>query len=208
VGKVFVDMTMSLDGYVAGPNDGPALPLGENGERLHAWLYNLASWRERHGIAGGTADRDAEILDEAFRNLGAVVLGKRMYDLAGGWGENPPFHVPVLVLTHTPQETIVKEGGTTFIFVTEGIEHALQQARAAAGDRDISIAGGANTVQQFVNAGLVDEIQIHLAPILLGGGVRLFDHLDTAQIALERTRVIDAPRVTHMRFRIMKGSID
>jgi dihydrofolate reductase len=206
MGKVHVDVTMSLDGFVAGPNDGPDLPLGEGGERLHEWLYGLSTWRETHGLEGGTADRDAEVLDEAFRNNGAIVLGRRMFDNAHGWGDEPPFHVPVFVLTHQPREREVKEGGTTFTFVTEGIESALEQARAAAGDKDVAIAGGANTVQQYLKAGLVDEIQLHVAPLLLGGGVRLFDHLDGEELQLERTRVIDSPRVTHLRFRVTKAA--
>jgi dihydrofolate reductase len=202
VGKVFVDITTSLDGFIAGANDGPELPLGEGGERLHEWVFGLASWRERHGIAGGTSDQDAEILDEAFRDTGAVVLGKRMFDNAHGWGDNPPFHVPVFVLTHDARDTIAKEGGTTFTFVTDGIESALAQAKDAAGDKDVSIAGGANTIQQYLHAGLLDEIQIHVVPLLLGDGVRLFDKPGTPQLELEPTRVIDSPGVTHMRFRV------
>jgi dihydrofolate reductase len=201
VGRVFVDISTSLDGFIAGPNDGPDVPLGEGGERLHEWVFGLVSWRERHGLAGGTADRDAEILDEAFRNTGAVVLGRRMYDNAGGWGEEPPFHVPVFVLTHDAREPLTKAGGTTFTFVTDGIESALEQAKRAAADKDVSIAGGANTIQQFLQAGLVDEMQIHVVPLLLGGGVRLFDDLGDQQLELETTRVIDSPGVTHMRFR-------
>jgi dihydrofolate reductase len=201
VGKVFVDISTSLDGFIAGPNDGPDVPLGVGGERLHEWVFGLVSWRERHGLAGGTADRDAEILDEAFRNTGAVVLGRRMFDNAGGWGDEPPFHVPVFVLTHDEREPLTKAGGTTFTFVTDGIESALEQAKRAAGDKDISIAGGANTIQQFLQAGLVDEMQIHVVPLLLGRGVRLFDDLGRQQVELETTRVIDSPAVTHMRFR-------
>jgi dihydrofolate reductase len=204
MGKVHVDITMSLDGYVAGPNDGPDLPLGEGGEELHEWVFGLESWRKAHGLEGGTTGRDAEVLDEAIRDNGAVVLGRRMFDNAHGWGDNPPFHVPVFVLTHEAREPIAKEGGTTFTFVTDGIESALEQAKAAAGDRNVSIAGGANTIQQYVNAGLVDELQIHVAPLLLGGGIRLFDSLRADQIELETTRVIDSPEVTHIRFRVVK----
>ncbi|HEV8688224.1 MAG TPA: dihydrofolate reductase family protein, partial [Gaiellaceae bacterium] len=171
---------------------------------LHEWVYGLESWRERHGLGGGTRDQDAEVLDEAFRNLGAVVLGRRMFDLAQGWGEEPPFHVPVFVLTHRAQDPLVKEGGTTFTFVTDGIESAVEQAKAAAGDKDVSVGGGASTVQQVLNAGLLDEIQIHVVPLLLGDGRRLFDDIGT-DIALERTRVIESPSgVTHLKFRVVK----
>lgn len=205
MGKVAVDLSMSLDGFIAGPNDGPENGLGDGGERLHEWLYDLSSWRERHSLAGGQANRDAEILDEAFKNTGAIVMGRRMFDLAEApWGDNPPFHMPVFVVTHRAREKVVKQGGTTFTFVTDGIESALERAKAISGDKDISVAGGANVLQQYLKAGLLDEIQIHLIPILLGDGRRLFDQLDTQQIELETTRVIESPGVTHLRFRIVK----
>ena len=203
MGQVVFELSMSLDGFIAGPNDRPGLGLGEGGERLHQWAYDLASWRERHGLAGGQTNRDAELLDEAFRNTGASIVGRRMFDNAEGWGENPPFDMPVFVLTHQAREPLVK-GGTTFTFVTDGIESALAQARAAAGATNVAIGGGANVAQQYLKAGLLDEIEIHLVPILLGGGIRLFDHLGDAQIELERTRVIDSPSVTHLRFRVVK----
>jgi dihydrofolate reductase len=199
--NVFVEITMSLDGYVAGPNDSPDLGLGEGGERLHEWLFDLASWRERHGREGGETGRDSEILEEAVTATGAVIVGRRMFDNARGWGEEPPFHVPVFVLTHEAREPLVK-GDTTFTFVS-GVESAMEQARAAAGEKGVSIGGGANTIQQFLNAGLVDEIQIHVAPLLLGGGVRLLDNLQPG-IELEKTRVLDSPQVTHLRFRVVR----
>jgi dihydrofolate reductase len=203
VGKLVFDITMSLDGFIAGPNDGPELGLGEGGERLHEWVFGLASWRERHGLSGGTFDENAEVLDEAFRDTGAIILGKRMFDNAKGWGDDPPFDVPVFVLTHTAREKLTK-GKTTFSFVTDGIESALEQARAAAGDKNVNIGGGANTGQQYLQAGLLDEMQIHIVPLLLGGGIRLFGDLGDEQIALETTRVIDTPDVTHLRFRVVK----
>jgi len=204
MGRVLVDITTSLDGFVAGRDDGPELPLGEGGERLHEWVYGLASWREPHGLEGGETNRDSEILEEAMGNLGAVVVGRRMFDNAGGWGDNPPFHVPVFVLTHEAREQEPKEGGTTFTFVTEGVETAIDQAQTAAGDKDVSIGGGANTIQQFLRAGLVDELQIHLAPLLLGGGVRLFDDLGTDEVKVQSTRVVESPVVTHLKFRVVK----
>jgi dihydrofolate reductase len=203
MGKVFVDITMSLDGFIAGPNDGPELGLGEGGERLHEWVFGLASWREPHGLTGGEVDRDSEILGEAIERTGAVVLGRRMFENAKGWGDEPPFHVPVFVLTHESREPLAKKG-TTFTFVTDGIERALEQAREAAGAKDVSVAGGANTIQQYLNAGLVDEMQIHVAPLLLGGGIRLFDDLETDQIEVEGTGVVESPGVTHLKFRIIK----
>ena len=203
MGKVRFEITMSLDGYVAGPNDSPELGLGEGGERLHEWVFGLASWRGPHGLEGGETNVDSELLDETIKATGAVIVGRRMFDNARGWGDEPPFHVPVFVLTHEPREVLVK-GDTTFTFVTDGIESALEQARAAAGDKDVSIGGGANVAQQYLKAGLLDEIQIHVAPLLLGGGIRLFDQLGDAKIELEKTRVIDSPLVTHLRFRVVK----
>ena len=204
-GRVLVDISMSLDGFITGPNDGMDLPLGEGGDRLHEWLYDLVSWRDRHGLTGGRSDSDAEILDEAFETVGAVVMGRRMFDVAKEpWGDDPPFHMPVFVLTHEGREPLVKQGGTTFSFVTDGIESALEQARVAAGGKDVSVAGGAETIQQYLKAGFLDHIQIHLVPILLGDGRRLFDDLDTGQIQLESTRVIESPGVTHLRFRVIK----
>jgi dihydrofolate reductase len=206
MGKVAADISMSLDGFVAGPNDGPELPLGEGGERLHEWVYDLASWREPHGLPGGKTDHDSEILDEAFKSAGAVVVGKRMFDNAGGWGENPPFHMPLFVLTHEAREKEAKEGGTTFTFVNEGIESALEQAKSAAGDKNVSVGGGANTIQQYLRAGLLDEIQIHIVPMLLGGGIRLLEHLEAEHTQFEKTRVIDSARVTHLLFRVVRRS--
>jgi dihydrofolate reductase len=197
------DISMSLDGFIAGPNDSVEQGLGEGGERLHQWMVDLASWREPHNLAGGETGTDSDILAEAFANVGAIVLGKRMFDFAQGWGENPPFHVPVFVLTHQTLEPLAKAGGTTFTFVTDGIDSALDQAQVAAGGKHVAVGGGANTIQQAIRAGRLDEIQIHLVPILLGDGKRLFDHLGSAQIVLERTRVIDSPGVTHIRYRIL-----
>jgi dihydrofolate reductase len=203
MGKVQLDITMSLDGFVAGPNDGPELGLGEGGERLHEWVVRLASWREPHGLEGGETNSSSEVLEEGLQSAGAIVLGKRMFDNAKGWGENPPFHKPVFVVTHTEREPLARDGGTTFTFVTDGVESAVRQAKAAAGDKDVSVAGGASVAQQCLRAGLLDEVQIHVAPLLLGGGIRLFDD-DGEQFELEATRVIDSPGVTHLRYRVVK----
>ncbi|MBA2383173.1 MAG: dihydrofolate reductase family protein [Actinobacteria bacterium] len=203
-GRVVADITMSLDGFVAGPNDGPELPLGEGGERLHEWVYGLESWRKPHGLSGGETSRDSEILDELMEATGAIVVGRRMFDNARGWGDTPPFHEPVFVLTHETRPAEAKEGGTTFTFVTDGVEGALEQARAAAGDKDVGVGGGASTIGQFIEAGLLDELQVHIAPLLLGGGIRLFEGVRSEGVQLERTRVIDSPAVTHVRFRIVR----
>jgi dihydrofolate reductase len=139
-----------------------------------------------------------------MKRSGAVIVGRRMYELAEGWGDNPPFHKPVFVLTHRAREPLVKEGGTTFTFVTDGAASALAQARAVAGDRDISIGGGASTVQQYLGAELVDEMQIHIVPVLLGAGIRLFEGIGPGRVKLETTRVIESPAVTHQRFRVLR----
>jgi dihydrofolate reductase len=205
---------MSLDGYVAGANQTLEQPLGESGERLHEWALGLASWRERHGLSGGETNGDAEVVEESLAAVGATVMGRRMFSGGSGpweddpnadgwWGDDPPFRHPVFILTHHPRETVTKQGGTRFTFVTEGIEAALEQARQAAGEKDVAVAGGANVVQQYLAAGLLDELQIHVVPVLLGGGVRLFaDGADT--LGLENIRAIQSPSVTHLKYRVLK----
>ncbi len=215
MGAALVDITMSLDGFVAGPDPGPDQPLGRGGERLHDWAYDLATFKERHGRTGGTKNADDEVLAEALGKPGAVVMGRGMFGggpgpwgddpWEGWWGDDPPFRVPVFVLTHHARETLTKDGGTTFTFVTDGVEAAVEQAKAAAGEKDVSVGGGADVIQQCLSAGLVDQMQIHIAPIVLGGGIRLFDRLDDVDIELEKTRVIDSPAVTHLTFRVATG---
>jgi dihydrofolate reductase len=205
MGNATADITMSLDGFIAGPNDRPGNGLGDGGEVLHEWVYGLKSWREPHGLEGGETGTDSEVLEEAFQRTGATLMGRRMFDLGEEpWGDDPPFHGPVFVVTHTARDELVKEGGTTFTFVTDGLESALDQARSAAGDKDVSVAGGANVIQQYLTAGLLDEIQIHVAPVLLGDGRRLFENLGAEQRELETIRVIDSPGVTHLKFRVVK----
>jgi dihydrofolate reductase len=211
MGKLTLDITMSLDGFIAGPNQTIEQPLGEGGERIHEWVYGLKSWRESHGESGGEATADDEVFAETFAATGAVVMGRRMFSGGAGpweddpnadgwWGDNPPFGVPVFILTHHEREPVLKEGGTTFTFVTDGFESALADARAAAGEKNVHVAGGANVVQQYL--GLLDELQIHVAPLLLGDGVRLFG--GSARPELELTRVIESPKVTHIRYRVVK----
>jgi dihydrofolate reductase len=210
--QVVCDITMSLDGYVAGPDQSADQPLGAGGEQLHEWVFGLASWREAHGLEGGETNADGEIVDEAVARVGATIMGRGMFGGGPGpwgdepwdgwWGDEPPFHHPVFVLTSHAREPLVKEG-TTFTFVTDGIESALEQARAAAGDKDVHVAGGADAVQQYLRAGLVDELQLHVAPVLLGGGSRLLDNLgEPGALRLEPTRVVGSPAVTHLRYRL------
>jgi len=203
MGKVVVDLSMSLDGFITGPKDSIELPLGENGDRLHDWIFGGSSERSGMSPRNSATDKNREILDEAFETTGATVMGWRWFDIGEKpWGDDPPFHIPVFVLTHHPRATI-KKGRTTFTFITDGIESALEKARSAAGDKNVDV-GAANVAQQYIRAGLLDEIQIHLVPILLGEGVGLFDHLSPNPIELERTRIVEAPGVTHLRFRVVK----
>lgn len=210
--KVTLDITMSLDGYIAGPDATLEEPLGEGGERLHEWVVELASWREQHGLTGGTTGADSDLVQELRERVGATLMGRKMFSGGAGpweddpkadgwWGEDPPFKGPVFVLTHHAREPVEKQGGTTYFFVTDGVEAALERARAAAGDKDVAIAGGANVVQQYLAAGLVDELQVHVAPLLLGGGVRLFDG-GGDQPALKQVRVVESPAVTHLRYEV------
>ena len=205
---------MSLDGFVAGPDQTLEEPLGEGGNRLHEWVFVLETWRRPHGLEGGETNVDSSLVEEHLAALGATIMGRRMFSGGSGpwsddpnadawWGDDPPFHHPVFVLTHHEREPLVKDGGTTFTFVTEGIEMALEQARAAAGDKDVHVAGGADVVQQYLAAGLVDELQLHVAPVLLGGGVRLFEGAGTRR--LELTRVVQSPSgVVHLRYALAR----
>jgi dihydrofolate reductase len=212
--KLKLNISMSLDGFVAGPNQTLEEPLGRGGEQLHEWAFSAQAWREAHGLEGGETNVDSEVIEAGLAGLGATVMGRRMFSGGAGpweddpkadawWGDDPPFHHPVFVLTHHEREPVQKEGGTTFTFVTDGIESALEQARSAAGDEDVVVAGGADVAQQYLRAGLLDEIQLHVAPVLLGGGVRLFDgSVPDAPRALERTRLIESPTgVTHVTYR-------
>jgi dihydrofolate reductase len=210
--KLICDISMSVDGFVAGPNPSLEEPLGAGGELLHEWAFAATSWRERHGLEGGEKNADSDVIEESLGSTGAVVMGRKMFSGGAGpwendpradgwWGDDPPFHVPVFVLTHHARETKDMQGGTSFNFVTDGIEAALEQARAAAEDKDVLLAGGASVVQQYLEAGLLDELQIHIAPVLVGGGTSLFDQLGIEPLGLEATRVISSPSVTHLRLR-------
>lgn len=190
--KVIFDMTMSLDGFIAGPKeDGKPDRELEALDRLHDWMFPPKG-------------NFQEIERERFKNVGAVVMGRRMFDLGQEpWGDNPPFHMPVFVLTHNARDPLVKKGGTTYFFVTHGIETALAQAREAAGAKNVIVMGGANAIQQFLKAGLLDEMHLHIVSVLLGEGIRLFEYISAEHIELEQISVIEAPGVTHFRFRVV-----
>ena len=202
---VHAQISVSLDGFVAGPDDGPHNPIGDGGERLHEWVFGLAAWRRAHGQSGGRTGADDDIVAHAVVRSGATVMGRRMFDNGEEpWGAEPPFRHPVFVVTHRPRPPLVREGGTTFTFVTDGVERAVDLAREAAGDTDVAIAGGADVIQQCLLAGQLDELEVHLVPVLLGGGVRLLDRRELAGLTLERTRLVDSPDVVHMRFDVRR----
>jgi dihydrofolate reductase len=202
---------MSLDGYVAGPNQSLENPLGVGGMRLHDWVVPLAVWRSQHGLPGGEINESTRVVEESVAGIGATIMGRNMFGghpgpwnpkkpWNGWWGQNPPYHHPVFVLTHHAREPLHLEGGNSFTFVTDGIESALAQARKAAGGKDTSLAGGAKAAQQYLKAGLVDEMEIHLAPVLLGTGERLFEGIGDDLHGLTLARTIAAPNVTHLKF--------
>ncbi|MGN9774545.1 dihydrofolate reductase family protein [Micromonospora sp. H33] len=206
---VTCQISISLDGYVAGPDQSLQDPLGRGGLRLHEWLFAADRWREQHGEVGGESGVDSQVVDEMTRDVGAYVMGRGMFGggvgrwdetWRGWWGEDAPFRTPVFVLTHHPRPSLSMAGGTEFHFVTDGIHSALEQARKAAGDREVAVAGGASTVRQYLAAGLVDTLQLHMVPIVLGAGERLFDGL--GDLRLEQVRVVAGPTVTHVTYRV------
>jgi dihydrofolate reductase len=207
--KVRVHIAVSADGYVAGPNQSEENPLGEGGEQIHDWMLALKAWREPHGREGGEVNINSAILEEANDNVGAEIMGRGKFGPAGGgpwpdepwegwWGEDPP----VFVVTHHEREPLTLSD-TTFTFVTDGIESALEQAKEAAGDQDVYVGGGASIINQYLAAGLVDEIEIHVSPLILGGGERLFDGVGP-DLKLEQLRAVEAPGVAHLKYRVVK----
>lgn len=209
--KLRFRISMSLDGFIAGPNQSLEHPLGIGGERLHEWVLPLAEWRAPHGLPGGEVNESSAVVRESNANIGATIMGRNMFGgypgpwdaenpWNGWWGQNPPFHHPVFVLTHYAREPLKLQGGTTFNFVTDGFESALEQARRAANGLDVALAGGAKAAQQYLAAGLVDEMEISLAPALLGSGERLFEGTGDDLRGLKLVRTIATPVVVHLRF--------
>jgi dihydrofolate reductase len=202
--KVIVELSMSLDGFVAGPNDGPENGLGDGGERLFQWYYSGDTALPLPGteMVFKVSRASAELLREEWGRIGAMVAGRRMFDIAHAWGGSPPGGGPCFIVTHSPPQEWLKEG-SPFTFVSDGVESAIRQAKRAAGDKNVSVSS-ASIMQQCLRLGLLDEIQIQLAPVLLGGGVRLFDTIGAAPVELEPTAVVEAPGVTHLRFRVVR----
>ena len=216
--KLKFAVTMSLDGYVAGPEQSPENPLGVGGVALHEWAFATKSFRADHGLgAEGETGLDDEHSAIWNQNVGAWIMGRNMFgpvrggwgdsDWKGWWGDDPPFHAPVFVLTHHEREPVQMSGGTTFEFVTDGIESALERARASAGGLDVSIGGGAETLQQYLRAGLVDEFEIHAVPVLLGGGSRLFEQLDGGLSGYDCVGLVSSPVVAHYSYVRAVGSL-
>jgi dihydrofolate reductase len=205
------NIAMSLDGFVTGPNPSEQDPLGQGGMQLHEWVFELAAWREPHGREGGVVNESTPIVEGSQANVGAIVMGRNMFGGGPGpwgeepwngwWGEEPPFHVPVFVLTNHAREPLAL-GGTTFHFVTDGISSALAQANEAAGGKDVALAGGADVARQYLSAGLIDELRLSVVPLLLGSGARLFDGGAGAGAALEQVQAVQAPGVTHLVYRV------
>jgi dihydrofolate reductase len=208
--KLRLRISMSLDGFVAGPNQSLQDPLGIGGEQLHEWVFPLEAWRRPHGMEGGEVNESTPVMEDELTNIGATIMGRNMFGGGPGpwsrtdpwngwWGRNPPFHHPVFVVTHHTREPLVMEGGTSFTFVTDGIESALEQARQAASGKDVALSGGARIAQQYLSSGLVDEMQLHVVPVLLGDGERLFDNVDDID-GLVLVRTVAAPNVVHLKF--------
>ncbi len=215
MGLVICQISISLDGFVAGPNQSLENPLGEGGLRLHEWVFPTASWRRQQGQEGGVEGADSDVAREVSQGVGAYIMGRKMFgggpgdwdqNWKGWWGPNPPYHTPVFVLTHHPREPLPMQGGTTFTFVTDGIESALEQAQAAAGDQIVSIAGGASAVRQYLAAGKLDELYLHVAPVVLGAGERLLEGVGDP--VLEPVKVVASPSVTHIKYRIVRPKLD
>jgi len=211
VSRLRFRISISLDGFVAGPDQSVENPLGIGGEQLHEWVLPLAAWRAPHGLPGGEVNESSKVVEEEQAGIGATIMGRNMFGghpgpwnpndpWNGWWGDEPPFHHPVFVLTHHAREPLALKGGTTFTFVTDGVESALDQAREAAGGKDVVLGGGADVAQQYLRAGLVDEMEIHLVPVLLGGGERLFDGVGRDLHALELERTVATPKVVHLKF--------
>jgi dihydrofolate reductase len=209
--QVTCQISISLDGYAAGPNQSLDDPLGQGGERLHEWVVATEGWRNQHDLPGGERSVDSELAAKLMNGIGAFIMGRKMFgggdgawdeSWTGWWGDDPPFHAPVYVLSHHERAPVEMQGGTTFHFVTDGIESALEQARAAAGDQDVAIGGGASTVNQYLAAGLLDELHLHVVPIVLGAGERLLE--DVGDPKLEPVEVVTSPAVTHVKYRVVR----
>jgi dihydrofolate reductase len=206
-------ISVSLDGYVAGPNQSEEHPLGEGGEQLHDWAFALEAWRRPHGREGGEVNASTPVMDERLANIGAEIMGRGKFGPPSGgpwgddpwpgwWGDDPPFHMPVFVVTHHDRDPLALSD-TTFTFVTDGIDSALEQARDAADGKDVLLGGGASIINQYLAAGLVDELDLSVVPLMLGSGERLLDGVGP-DLKLEQLRAVEAPGVAHLKYRVVK----
>ncbi len=214
--KLRFQITTSLDGFIAGPNPSVENPLGEGGMQLHEWAFELEAWRKPHGREGGAVNASTPVVEASLENIGATIMGRNMFGGGTGpwgddpwdgwWGDEPPFHTPVFVLTNHTRSPLEKQGGTTFHFVTDGIESALAQAKEAAGGKDVSLGGGANVAQQYLATGLIDEMLLSVVPVLLSDGTRLFEKVPAGALKLDPIQVVNAPGVTHLRYRLVSNN--
>jgi dihydrofolate reductase len=213
--KLRCHIAVSADGFVTGPNQSDENPLGVAGERLHDWVVALAAWRALHGMEDGEVNESTRVIEETFENVVAGVMGRNMFGPPGGgdwgdekwkgwWGDDPPYHNDVFILTHHPRDPVEMDGGTTFHFVTDGIEQALERASEAAGGKDVRLWGGAQVIQEYLAARLLDVLELHIVPVLLGDGARLFDNLRDALPRLEQARAVEAPGVTHIKYTVVR----
>jgi dihydrofolate reductase len=205
--KVFFDVGISLDGYIAGPNGGSKNPIGDGGLAIHEWMFKQKSFREKLGMEGGEVNnKDNEIISETFNRIGSNIMGKRMFEEGeANWPEDAPFHCPVYVLTHQKREPWERPGGTIFYFVSDDIHNILENAMKDAGSKDVRISGGASVIRQYLNAGLIDEFSIHMAPMILGSGVRLFENLDQGKYSVKILEVVNSKDVTHLKYKVNRN---
>ncbi len=212
--KLRFQITMSMDGFIAGPDQSEENPLGIGGMQLHEWAFKLAAWREPHGKDGGEVNASTDVVEESLQNVGATVMGRNMFGghpgpwgddpWDGWWGDEPPFHMPVFVITNHAREPLQKTGGTTFQFVTDGIESALEQAKQAAGGKDVALGGGASVAQQYLSAGLLDELELTIAPVFLHDGTRLFENIAGVEAKLVPVRAVHTTEVVHLKYEVVR----
>ncbi len=203
--KVFFNVGITLDGFIAGPNCGAKNPLGENGIKIHEWMFRQKGFLSHLKLEGGeTNNKDNDIIEETFNRIGANIMGKNMFiEGEANWPEEAPFHCPVYVLTNQKRKPWERPGGTTFFFTNDNIHSVLEKAEKAAGNKDVRISGGASAIQQYLNAGLIDESSLHIAPIIMGKGVKLFESIDKEKFSVEIKEVVNSQMVTHLFYKVI-----
>jgi dihydrofolate reductase len=206
--KVFFDLGITLDGYIAGPNGGANNPLGDDGLKIHNWMFKQEAFLSHLNLEGGeTNNKDNDIIEEVFNRIGANIMGNKMFiEGEANWPEEAPFHCPVYVLTNQKREPWERPGGTTFFFTNDDIHSVLEKAKKDAGDKDVRISGGASVIQQYLNAGLIDEFTLHKTPMIMGKGVKLFENIDKEKFSVEINEVVNSPEVIHLFYKVINHS--